>query len=50
MLRVGAISVDTKWNTNGVNFYLLMIDAEERKWEQGIGLDTQLPLTVNDEW
>lgn len=27
-----------------------MIDAEERKWEQGIGLDTQLPLTVNDEW
>jgi len=27
-----------------------MIDAEVRKWEQGIGLDTQLPLTVNDEW
>jgi len=31
-------------------FYPRMIDAEERRWEQGIGFDTQLPLTVNDEW
>jgi len=31
-------------------FYLLMIDAEKRRWGEGIGLDTQLPPTVNDEW
>jgi len=31
-------------------FFLLMIDAEKRRWEQEIGLDTQILLTVNDEW
>jgi len=31
MLRVGMVSVDTKWNTKGESFYLLMIDAEERR-------------------
>jgi len=30
--------------------YLEMIDAEKRRWEYEIGLDTQIPLTVNDEW
>jgi len=30
--------------------YPIMIDAEERRWEQKIGLDTQISLTVNDEW
>lgn len=31
ILRVGMISSDTKWNTNGEDIYLIKIDAEERK-------------------
>jgi hypothetical protein len=31
MFRVGMISSDTKWSTKGENFYLIMIDAEERR-------------------
>lgn len=31
MFRVGMKSGDTKWNTKGENFYLIMIDAEERR-------------------
>jgi len=31
-------------------FFPIMIDAEERRWEEGIGFGTQSPLTVNDEW
>jgi len=31
MLRVGIISVDPKWNTKVKAFYLVMIDAEERR-------------------
>ena len=31
-------------------FYLIMIDAETRRWEQKIGLETQVSPTVNDEW
>jgi len=27
-----------------------MIDAEERRGGEGTGLDTHLPLPVNDEW
>jgi hypothetical protein len=30
--------------------YLLMIDVEERRRGSGQGFDTQLPLSVNDEW
>jgi len=28
----------------------IMIEAEERRFEQKIGFDTQISLTVNDEW
>ena len=28
----------------------ILIDAEKRKEGQGKGLETQLPLPVNDEW
>jgi len=31
-------------------FYLILIDAEKRRWGQEIGLETQIPPTVNDEW
>jgi len=31
-------------------FYPLLMEAEERRFEQKIGFDTQLSLTVNDEW
>ena len=30
-LEIGMVSIDTKWNTKGESFYLLMIDAEERR-------------------
>ena len=30
--------------------FLIMIDAEERRCRKEIGLDTQIPYTVNDEW
>ena len=28
----------------------LLIEAEERRFEQKTGFDTQASLTVNDEW
>ena len=31
-------------------FYLLMIDAEKRRGGKETGLDTHIPLSVNDEW
>ena len=31
-------------------FIQIMIDAEKRKEGEGQGLETQLPLPVNDEW
>jgi hypothetical protein len=50
MLRGRFKSKDTKWNTQGESFFLLMIDAQERRLGQGKGLGTLSPLTVNDEW
>jgi len=31
-------------------FCPVMIDAEKLRFGEEIGLDTQIPLTVNDEW
>jgi hypothetical protein len=31
-------------------FIQIMIDAEKREEGEGPGLETQLPLPVNDEW
>ena len=31
-------------------FYLILIDAEIRRSEKEIGLETLVPPTVNDEW
>ena len=44
MFSVGLISLNIKWRYSLVKaFYLLMIDAEKRRWEEEIGLDTQIP-------
>ena len=50
MFREVMIYEDPKRNTRGEGSFPLMIDAEERRCRQEIGLDTQIPYTVNDEW
>ena len=50
MSRIEIKYVNTRWNTCGEGSFPIMIDAEERRCRPGIGLDTQLPYTVNDEW
>lgn len=42
--------IDLMGNTKAKAIFPLRIDAEERRGEQEKGLDTQVPLPVNDEW
>ena len=43
-------SLELKWKTKGESFYLVKIDVEERRLGSKKGLDTQVFLSVNDEW
>ena len=49
-LEAAMICSDPKRNTSGEGSFPTMIDAEERRCRQEIGLDTQIPYTVNYEW
>ena len=51
MLNGGVLSLDIKWNINSESFFTNTdYDAEKRRGGEEKGLETQIPLPVNDEW
>ena len=50
MLSVSVTTINIKQTVRGEGFLPIQIDAEERRWGSGKGLETLVPPTVNDEW